>query len=182
MYFMSRDKNIDEAYYVRDPLTGKDVKTAFTDNDYRLTAESAQKQIRNMHNNGKLTCVTCRNIELKDGNIIYADYVIEKDIDAVNIQHFINLMNKIVETTTYCGVFEMPKDLSKDSIGQLTLLIDMKWVEESKKEKIDEKGLKSYKNPARQLKVKNTIKRHDQISKGNYSDLTPSLPSPEDNK
>lgn len=176
MYFMSRDKNIDEAYYVRDPLTGKDVKTAFTDNDYRLTAELAQKQIRNMHNNGKLTCVTCRNIELKDGNIIYADYVIEKDIDAVNIQHFINLMNKIVETTTYCGVFEMPKALSKDSIGQLTLLIDMKWIEESKE--VEEKGIKSYKNPARQLKVKNTIKKHDQIAKGNYSDIAPTLPEP----
>lgn len=176
MYFMSRDKNIDEAYYVRDPLTGKDVKTAFTDNDYRLTAELAQKQIRNMHNNGKLTCVTCRNIELKDGNIIYADYVIEKDIDAVNIQNFINLMNKIVETTTYCGVFEMPKALSKDSIGQLTLLIDMKWIEESKE--VEEKGIKSYKNPARQLKVKNTIKKHDQIAKGNYSDIAPTLPEP----
>lgn len=176
MYFMSRDKNIDEAYYVRDPLTGKDVKTAFTDNDYRLTAELAQKQIRNMHNNGKLTCVTCRNIELKDGNIIYADYVIEKDIDAVNIQNFINLMNKIVETTTYCGVFEIPKALSKDSIGQLTLLIDMKWIEESKE--VEEKGIKSYKNPARQLKVKNTIKKHDQIAKGNYSDIAPTLPEP----
>ena len=176
MYFMSRDKNIDEAYYVRDPLTGKDVKTAFTDNDYKLTAELAQKQIRNMHNNGKLNCITCRDIELKDGNIIYADYVIEKDIDAVNIQHFINLMNKIVETTTYCGVFEIPKALSKDSVGQLTLLIDMKWVEESKE--VEEKGIKSYKNPARQLKVKNTIKRHDQISKGNYSDIAPTLPKP----
>ena len=176
MYFMSRDKNIDEAYYVRDPLTGKDVKTAFTDNDYRLTAELAQKQIRNMHNNGKLNCITCRDIELKDGNIIYADYVIEKDIDAVNIQHFINLMNKIVETTTYCGVFEIPKALSKDSVGQLTLLIDMKWIEESKE--VEEKGIKSYKNPARQLKVKNTIKRHDQISKGNYSDIAPTLPKP----
>ena len=174
MYFMSRDKNIDEAYYVRDPLTGKDVKTAFTDNDYRLTAELAQKQIRNMHNNGKLNCINCRDIELKDGNIIYADYVIEKDIDAVDIQHFINLMNKIVETTTYCGVFEIPKALSKDSIGQLTLLIDMKWIEESKE--VEEKGIKSYKNPARQLKVKNTIKRHDQISKGNYSDIAPTLP------
>lgn len=176
MYFMSRDKNIDEAYYVRDPLTGKDVKTAFTDNDYRLTAELAQKQIRNMHNNGKLNCITCRDIELKDGNIIYADYIIEKDIDAVDIQHFINLMNKIVETTTYCGVFEMPKALSKDSIGQLTLLIDMKWIEESKE--VEEKGIKSYKNPARQLKVKNTIKKHDQIAKGNYSDIAPTLPKP----
>ena len=179
MYFMSRDKSIDESYYVRDPITGKEVKSAFTDNDYKLTAELAQKQIRRMQNEGKLNCVTCKDIELKDGNIVYATYIIEKDIDAVYIQQFINLMNRIVSTTTYCGLFEMPKALSKDSTGELVLHIDMKWVDESKEEKIEEKGIKSYKNPARQLKVKNTIKRHDQVAKGNYSDIIPTTPKPE---
>ena len=179
MYFMSRDKSIDESYYVRDPITGKEVKSAFTDNDYKLTAELAQKQIRRIQNEGKLNCVTCKDIELKDGNIVYATYIIEKDIDAVYIQQFINLMNRIVNTTTYCGLFEMPKALSKDSTGELVLHIDMKWVDESKEEKIEEKGIKSYKNPARQLKVKNTIKRHDQVAKGNYSDIIPTTPKPE---
>ena len=179
MYFMSRDKSIDESYYVRDPISGKEVKSAFTDNDYKLTAELAQKQIRRMQNEGKLNCVTCKDIELKDGNIVYATYIIEKDIDAVYIQQFINLMNRIVSTTTYCGLFEMPKAISKDSTGELVLHIDMKWVDESKEEKIEEKGIKSYKNPARQLKVKNTIKRHDQIAKGNYSDIIPTAPKPE---
>ena len=179
MYFMSRDKSIDESYYVRDPITGKEVKSAFTDNDYKLTAELAQKQIRRIQNEGKLNCVTCKDIELKDGNIVYATYIIEKDIDAVYIQQFINLMNRIVSTTTYCGLFEMPKALSKDSTGELVLHIDMKWVDESKEEKIEEKGIKSYKNPARQLKVKNTIKRHDQVAKGNYSDIIPTTPKPE---
>ena len=179
MYFMSRDKSIDESYYVRDPITGKEVKSAFTDNDFKLTAELAQKQIRRIQNEGKLNCVTCKDIELKDGNIVYATYIIEKDIDAVYIQQFINLMNRIVSTTTYCGLFEMPKALSKDSTGELVLHIDMKWVDESKEEKIEEKGIKSYKNPARQLKVKNTIKRHDQVAKGNYSDIIPTTPKPE---
>ena len=179
MYFMSRDKSIDESYYVRDPISGKEVKSAFTDNDYKLTAELAQKQIRRMQNEGKLNCVTCKDIELKDGNIVYATYIIEKDIDAVYIQQFINLMNRIVSTTTYCGLFEMPKAISKDSIGELVLHVDMKWVDESKEEKIEEKGIKSYKNPARQLKVKNTIKRHDQIAKGNYSGSIPTAPKPE---
>ena len=179
MYFMSRDKSIDESYYVRDPISGKEVKSAFTDNDYKLTAELAQKQIRRMQNEGKLNCVTCKDIELKDGNIVYATYIIEKDIDAVYIQQFINLMNRIVSTTTYCGLFEMPKAISKDSTGELVLHIDMKWVDESKEEKIEEKGIKSYKNPARQLKVKNTIKRHDQVAKGNYSDIIPTTPKPE---
>ena len=179
MYFMSRDKSIDESYYVRDPISGKEVKSAFTDNDYKLTAELAQKQIRRMQNDGKLNCVTCKDIELKDGNIVYATYIIEKDIDAVYIQQFINLMNRIVSTTTYCGLFEMPKAISKDSTGELVLHVDMKWVDESKEEKIEEKGIKSYKNPARQLKVKNTIKRHDQIAKGNYSGSIPTAPKPE---
>ena len=179
MYFMSRDKSIDESYYVRDPISGKEVKSAFTDNDYKLTAELAQKQIRRMQNEGKLNCVTCKDIEMKDGNIVYATYIIEKDIDAVYIQQFINLMNRIVSTTTYCGLFEMPKAISKDSTGELVLHIDMKWVDESKEEKIEEKGIKSYKNPARQLKVKNTIKRHDQVAKGNYSDIIPTTPKPE---
>lgn len=179
MYFMSRDKSIDESYYVRDPISGKEVKSAFTDNDYKLTAELAQKQIRRIQNEGKLNCVTCKDIELKDGNIVYATYIIEKDIDAVYIQQFINLMNRIVSTTTYCGLFEMPKAISKDSTGELVLHVDMKWVDESKEEKIEEKGIKSYKNPARQLKVKNTIKRHDQIAKGNYSGSIPTAPKPE---
>lgn len=182
MYFMSRDKNIDEAYYVKDPMTGKDVKTAFTDNDYKITAQLAQDQIRKLHNQGKLNFVTTRDIEWDDGSLTYAGYEIGKDIDIVYLQNFINHMNSIVKTSIFSGIFELPENICKGQVGQLRLLIDKKWVEESKKEKIDEKGLKSYKNPARQLKVKNTIKRHDQISKGNYSDLTPSLPSPEENK
>ena len=178
MYFMSRDKNIDEAYYVKDPITGKDVKTAYTDNDYKITAQLAQDQIRKLHNQGKYTFVTNRDIEWDDGSLIYADYTINNNTDIVYLKDFVKYMNSVVKTTSYCGVFALPENISNGQIGQLRLLIDKKWVGESKEEKINEKGIKSYKNPARQLKVKNTIKRHDQISKGNYSDLTPSSPTP----
>ena len=178
MYFMSRDKNIDEAYYVKDPITGKDVKTAYTDNDYKITAQLAQDQIRKLHNQGKYTFVTNRDIEWDDGSLIYADYTINDNTDIVYLKDFVKYMNSVVKTTSYCGVFALPENISNGQIGQLRLLIDKKWVGESKEEKINEKGIKSYKNPARQLKVKNTIKRHDQISKGNYSDLTPSSPTP----
>ena len=178
MYFMSRDKNIDEAYYVKDPITGKDVKTAYTDNDYKITAQLAQDQIRKLHNQGKLNFVTTRDIEWDDGSLIYADYTINNNTDIVYLKDFVKYMNSVVKTTSYCGVFALPENISNGQIGQLRLLIDKKWVGESKEEKINEKGIKSYKNPARQLKVKNTIKRHDQISKGNYSDLTPSSPTP----
>ena len=178
MYFMSRDKNIDEAYYVKDPITGKDVKTAYTDNDYKITAQLAQDQIRKLHNQGKYTFVTNRDIEWDDGSLIYADYTINNNTDIVYLKDFVKYMNSVVKTTSYCGVFALPENISNGQIGQLRLLIDKKWVGESKEEKINEKGIKSYKNPARQLKVKNTIKRHDQISKGNYSDLTPSSSTP----
>ena len=178
MYFMSRDKNIDEAYYVKDPMTGKDVKTAYTDNDYKITAQLAQDQLRKLHNQGKYTFVTNRDIEWDDGSLIYADYTINNNTDIVYLKDFVKYMNSVVKTTSYCGVFALPENISNGQIGQLRLLIDKKWVGESKEEKINEKGIKSYKNPARQLKVKNTIKRHDQISKGNYSDLTPSSPTP----
>ena len=178
MYFMSRDKNIDEAYYVKDPITGKDVKTAYTDNDYKITAQLAQDQIRKLHNQGKYTFVTNRDIEWDDGSLIYADYTINNNTDIVYLKDFVKYMNSVVKTTSSCGVFALPENISNGQIGQLRLLIDKKWVGESKEEKINEKGIKSYKNPARQLKVKNTIKRHDQISKGNYSDLTPSSPTP----
>lgn len=178
MYFMSRDKNIDEAYYVKDPMTGKDVKTAYTDTDYKMTAQLAQDQLRKLHNQGKYTFVTNRDIEWDDGSLIYADYTINNNTDIVYLKDFVKYMNSVVKTTSYCGVFALPENISNEQIGQLRLLIDKKWVGESKEEKINEKGIKSYKNPARQLKVKNTIKRHDQISKGNYSDLTPSSPTP----
>ena len=176
MYFMSRDKNIDEAYYVKDPMTGKDVKTAYTDNDYKITAQLAQDQLRKLHNQGKYTFVTNRDIEWDDGSLIYADYTINNNTDIVYLKDFVKYMNSVVKTTSYCGVFVLPENISNGQIGQLRLLIDKKWVGESKE--VEEKGIKSYKNPARQLKVKNTIKRHDQISKGNYSDLTPSSPTP----
>ena len=178
MYFMSRDKNIDEAYYVKDPMTGKDVKTAYTDTDYKMTAQLAQDQLRKLHNQGKYTFITNRDIEWDDGSLIYADYTINNNTDIVYLKDFVKYMNSVVKTTSYCGVFALPENISNGQIGQLRLLIDKKWVGESKEEKINEKGIKSYKNPARQLKVKNTIKRHDQISKGNYSDLTPSSPTP----
>ena len=176
MYFMSRDKNIDEAYYVKDPMTGKDVKTAYTDTDYKMTAQLAQDQLRKLHNQGKYTFVTNRDVEWDDGSLIYADYTINNNTDIVYLKDFVKYMNSVVKTTSYCGVFALPENISNEQIGRLRLLIDKKWVGESKE--VEEKGIKSYKNPARQLKVKNTIKRHDQISKGNYSDLTPSSPTP----
>ena len=178
MYFMSRNKNIDEvnSYYVKDPLTGTNIKTAFTDHDFIESARFAQASIKKLHNEGRLKCVSCRDIEAADGGWVYAEYNITSENDMIQLEKFISYMKQVVDTSTYPGNFELPNHISKDARGLLYVKPDMV-VKETKKE-VEEKGLKSYVNPARQLRIKNTIKRHDQENKGKYTDIAPSLPQP----
>ena len=176
MYFMSRNKNIDEvnSYYVKDSLTGTNIKTAFTDHDFIESARFAQASIKKLHNEGRLKCISCRDIEAADGGWVYAEYNITSENDIIQLEKFISYMKQVVDTSTYPGNFELPNHISKDARGLLYVKPDMV-VKETKKE-IEEKGLKSYVNPARQLRIKNTIKRHDQENKGKYTDIAPSLP------
>lgn len=178
MYFMTKDRDIEESYYVKDPLTGRLVRSAYTDNDYKITAQLAQQKIRELQNEGRLKFLKCIDIEWNDNSLAYAEYNIEKDIDIVELTRLIKVMNEIVKTSQYCGTFELPEQLSKGSIGKARLLLDEKIVDESNKEEVEEKGLKSYKNPSMQLRIKNTKKKNDQIKKGNYVDMAPSLPKP----
>ena len=176
MYFMSRNKNIDEvnSYYVKDPLTGTNIKTAFTDHDFIESARFAQASIKKLHNEGRLKCISCRDIEAADGGWVYAEYNITSENDIIQLEKFISYMKQVVDTSTYPGNFELPNHISKDARGLLYVKPDMV-VKETKKE-VEEKGLKSYVNPARQLRIKNTIKRHDQENKGKYTNIAPSLP------
>ena len=178
MYFMSRNKNIDEvnSYYVKDSLTGTNIKTAFTDHDFIESARFAQASIKKLHNEGRLKCVSCRDIEAADGGWVYAEYNITSENDIIQLEKFISYMKQVVDTSTYPGNFELPNHISKDARGLLYVKPDM-FVKDTKKE-VEETGLKSYVNPARQLKIKNTIKRHDQENKGKYTDIAPSLPQP----
>lgn len=178
MYFMSRNKNIDEvnSYYVKDPLTGTNIKTAFTDHDFIESARFAQASIKKLHNEGRLKCVSCRDIEAADGGWVYAEYNITSENDIIQLEKFISYMKQVIDTSTYPGNFELPNHISKDARGLLYVKPDMV-VKETKKE-VEEKGLKSYVNPARQLRIKNTIKRHDQENKGKYTNIAPSLPQP----
>ena len=178
MYFMTKDRDIEESYYVKDPLTGRLVRSAYTDNDYKITAQLAQQKIRDLQNEGRLKFLKCIDIECVDNSLAYAEYNIEKDIDIVELTRLIKVMNEIVKTSQYCGIFELPEQLSKGAIGKVRLLLDEKIVDESNKEEVEEKGLKSYKNPSMQLRIKNTKKKNDQIKKGNYVDIAPSLPEP----
>lgn len=178
MYFMTKDRDIEESYYVKDPLTGRLVRSAYTDNDYKITAQLAQQKIRELQNEGRLKFLKCIDIEWNDNSLAYAEYNIEKDIDIVELTRLIKVMNEIVKTSQYCGTFELPEQLSKGAIGKVRLLLDEKIVDESNKEEVEEKGLKSYKNPSMQLRIKNTKKKNDQIKKGNYVDIAPSLPKP----
>lgn len=178
MHFMTKDRDIEESYYVKDPLTGRLVRSAYTDNDYKITAQLAQQKIRELQNEGRLKFLKCIDIEWNDNSLAYAEYNIEKDIDIVELTRLIKVMNEIVKTSQYCGTFELPEQLSKGSIGKVRLLLDEKIVDESNKEEVEEKGLKSYKNPSMQLRIKNSKKKNDQIKKGNYVDIAPSLPKP----
>ena len=178
MHFMTKDRDIEESYYVKDPLTGRLVRSAYTDNDYKITAQLAQQKIRELQNEGRLKFLKCIDIEWNDNSLAYAEYNIEKDIDIVELTRLIKVMNEIVKTSQYCGTFELPEQLSKGAIGKVRLLLDEKIVDESNKEEVEEKGLKSYKNPSMQLRIKNTKKKNDQIKKGNYVDMAPSLPKP----
>ena len=178
MYFMTKDRDIEESYYVKDPLTGRLVRSAYTDNDYKITAQLAQQKIRELQNEGRLKFLKCIDIEWNDNSLAYAEYNIEKDIDIVELTRLIKVMNEIVKTSQYCGTFELPEQLSKGAIGKVRLLLDEKIVDESNKEEVEEKGLKSYKNPSMQLRIKNSKKKNDQIKKGNYTDMAPSLPKP----
>lgn len=178
MHFMTKDRDIEESYYVKDPLTGRLVRSAYTDNDYKITAQLAQQKIRELQNEGRLKFLKCIDIEWNDNSLAYAEYNIEKDIDIVELTRLIKVMNEIVKTSQYCGTFELPEQLSKGAIGKVRLLLDEKIVDESNKEEVEEKGLKSYKNPSMQLRIKNSKKKNDQIKKGNYTDMAPSLPKP----
>ena len=178
MHFMTKDRDIEESYYVKDPLTGRLVRSAYTDNDYKITAQLAQQKIRELQNEGRLKFLKCIDIEWNDNSLAYAEYNIEKDIDIVELTRLIKVMNEIVKTSQYCGTFELPEQLSKGSIGKVRLLLDEKIVDESNKEEVEEKGLKSYKNPSMQLRIKNSKKKNDQIKKGNYVDIAPSLSKP----
>lgn len=178
MHFMTKDRDIEESYYVKDPLTGRLVRSAYTDNDYKITAQLAQQKIRELQNEGRLKFLKCIDIEWNDNSLAYAEYNIEKDIDIVELTRLIKVMNEIVKTSQYCGTFELPEQLSKGAIGKVRLLLDEKIVDESNKEEVEERGLKSYKNPSMQLRIKNTKKKNDQIKKGNYVDIAPSLPKP----
>lgn len=178
MHFMTKDRDIEESYYVKDPLTGRLVRSAYTDNDYKITAQLAQQKIRELQNEGRLKFLKCIDIEWNDNSLAYAEYNIEKDIDIIELTRLIKVMNEIVKTSQYCGTFELPEQLSKGAIGKVRLLLDEKIVDESNKEEVEEKGLKSYKNPSMQLRIKNTKKKNDQIKKGNYVDMAPSLPKP----
>ena len=178
MHFMTKDRDIEESYYVKDPLTGRLVRSAYTDNDYKITAQLAQQKIRALQNEGRLKFLKCIDIEWNDNSLAYAEYNIEKDIDIIDLTRLIKVMNEIVKTSQYCGTFELPEQLSKGAIGKARLLLDEKIVDESNKEEVEEKGLKSYKNPSMQLRIKNTKKKNDQIKKGNYVDMAPSLPKP----
>ena len=179
-YNMSRDKNIEEAYYSKDPFTNAQSRSSLNDSDFRDTAAFAQKQLAKLHSAGQYNFITCTDIGFSEGELSYAEYEIENDYQIEQLRKLINILNKTVSTSKYCGTFLFPQQISVGAVGSLKLKMDDRYVSE---EAIKEKQVKSYKNPAMQLRIKNTKKKNDQISKGNYIEIpNPKPPKSDNNK
>ena len=148
------------------------------------TAKFINTMIKKEQLKGCLVGVTCSDIEANNDGWIYANYKINGNKDRLQIKDFIRAMNKMIETSpNYTGVLKEPDNLDNNTTGSLYIYKKEDEQLVSKEEStVDEKSLKFYVNPARQLKVKNTKKRNDQVNKGNYTDLTSTLPDLQVNK
>ena len=148
------------------------------------TAKFIQSMIKKEQLKGNLLNVSCTDIQSDKDGWSFADYKISNSGDGLKITDFIGIMNKMIETSpNYTGIIKEPKNIyDKDSSGSLVIYKDDKQQFSHDESTVDEKSLKFYVNPARQLKVKNTKKKHDQISKGNYSDLTSTVQSTDTSK
>lgn len=145
-------------------------EAAFYSNDYRESAVLAVDKLKQLHDNHKMMNINTIDIVHDDGKWIFAEYNIDNETDKDNVVRFTNFINQIIKTSIYEGCIEPPTNYK--SHGFLSIS------EKSIYDMVQTEGTKFYKNPAQQLKKKNTIKKNDQIKKGKYSVQT----LPEKNK
>ena len=130
-YHMSRDKNIEEAYYSKDSFTNAQFKSSLNDSDFRDTAAFAQKQLVKLHSAGQYNFITCTDIGFSEGELSYAEYEIENDYQIEQLRKLINILNKTVSTSKYCGTFLFPQQISVGAVGSLKLKLDDRYVSEN---------------------------------------------------
>lgn len=92
-----------------DPISGGEVKSPFTIQDFILTAKHIQSSIDKQHENGLLKSVVNRDIESDDGGFVFAQYKIDDMKEAAEIVEFINKMNTYINSSILVGQIEMPK-------------------------------------------------------------------------
>lgn len=142
-------------------------EAAYCHEDYRESAIMATNKLNQLHDNYQMMNITTRDIELEDGKWIFAEYIIDNDIDKGNVIRFTNFINKIIETSIYEGCIESPCEYRPTGI----LAISEKSIYD-----ICTEDIKYYQNPAKQLQIKNTKKKNSKIKTGNYSALQIPVP------
>ena len=144
-------------------------EAAYCREDYKETAILASSKLKQLHEMNRMMNIHCMDIELDSSGWVFAEYTITNDEDEDNVVRFSNFINKIIESSIYEGCIEQPEKYKSYGI----LSISEKSIYDMTSE-----AVKFYKNPAKQLKVKNSKKRNDKVRTGNYSDTQKPIPKP----
>lgn len=144
-------------------------EAAYCREDYKETAILASSKLKQLHEMNRMMNIHCMDIELDSSGWVFAEYTITNDEDEDNVVRFSNFINKIIESSIYEGCIEQPEKYKSYGI----LSISEKSIYDMASE-----AVKFYKNPAKQLKVKNSKKRNDKVRTGNYSDTQKPIPKP----
>ena len=144
-------------------------EAAYCREDYKETAILASSKLKQLHEMNRMMNIHCMDIELDSSGWVFAEYTITNDEDEDNVVRFSNFINKIIESSIYEGCIEKPEKYKPYGI----LSISEKSIYDMTSE-----AVKFYKNPSKQLKVKNSKKRNDKVRTGNYSDTQKPIPKP----
>lgn len=144
-------------------------EAAYCREDYKETAILASSKLKQLHEMNRMMNIHCMDIELDSSGWMFAEYTITNDEDEDNVVRFSNFINKIIESSIYEGCIEQPEKYKPYGI----LSISEKSIYDMTSE-----AVKFYKNPSKQLKVKNSKKRNDKVRTGNYSGTQKSIPKP----
>ena len=144
-------------------------EAAYCREDYKETAILASSKLKQLHEMNRMMNIHCMDIELDSSGWMFAEYTITNDEDEDNVVRFSNFINKIIESSIYEGCIEQPEKYKPYGI----LSISEKSIYDMTSE-----AVKFYKNPSKQLKVKNSKKRNDKVRTGNYSDTQKPIPKP----
>lgn len=144
-------------------------EAAYCREDYKETAILASSKLKQLHEMNRMMNIHCMDIELDSSGWVFAEYTITNDEDEDNVVRFSNFINKIIESSIYKGCIEQPEKYKPYGI----LSISEKSIYDMTSE-----AVKFYKNPSKQLKVKNSKKRNDKVRTGNYSDTQKPIPKP----